>query len=411
MGSFVLAAPDESLARSVAPRSAALRVLLVTSIFPPDVGGPSRQAAEIAAFAERHGLAEVWVCCPAHADRTDAHREGIRILELSPIAGRGLIAKVRRLVSYFRQISKFIDRFDINLVHMQVFGGPLCLVAGLVARAKNCPSLVKFTGEKALEIVQERSSRGMSVGRLNAAFLSMMDRSLAGLFDSVWATSEVFAGKIRSRSSQSKAFVIPNFIDLAPFKASAVLRSHRPNKTCRLLTMARFRPWKGFETALNAAGLLKGQVDFEWRFVGQNQSRYSKLLEQKVRDLGLTDFIDLHPETTDPRAHFEWADIFVLPSDYEPFGIVLVEAMASGLPVVATRVGGVPEVLGTELGEALIPARDAGACAAKIVDLLSSESSYSRAVQLGSTRAERFSIEGNVRTLVDKWQEMAMKSR
>ena len=90
-------------------------------------------------------------------------------------------------------------------------------------------------------------------------------------------------------------------------------------------------------------------------------------LEERASTLGLDGAVRFHGELPKEEVArmMAAADLFVLPSLHETFGCVLIEAMASGVPSVATRVGGVPEVLPPEAGP-LVPAGDAAALAEAI---------------------------------------------
>ena len=99
-------------------------------------------------------------------------------------------------------------------------------------------------------------------------------------------------------------------------------------------------------------------------------------------------------------------DLFVLPSIYESMGRVLVEAMASGLPIVATRVGGVPEVLAHGVAGRLVPPADPRALAEGILELLSQPQLAHGLAQQAQLRAERFSAERMIQQILDLYREL-----
>ena len=95
-----------------------------------------------------------------------------------------------------------------------------------------------------------------------------------------------------------------------------------------------------------------------------------KKAERRVRQLGLKDKVDFLGWRSDIPILLKDCDIFVLSSDWEGFGNVLVEAMSAGKPIVATRVGGVPEVVEDGVTGFLVPPRDADVFASAILKLV-----------------------------------------
>ncbi len=111
-------------------------------------------------------------------------------------------------------------------------------------------------------------------------------------------------------------------------------------------------------------------------------------LEELARSLGIRDdlrFLGHVPDRAQYRAVFRRARAFVLPSEWEAFGLVLLEAMAAGTPIVATAVGGVPEVLAGGAG-VLVPYGDAGALAAAILGVLGDDARGRALVSAGRAR-------------------------
>ena len=84
------------------------------------------------------------------------------------------------------------------------------------------------------------------------------------------------------------------------------------------------------------------------------------------------------------------ADLLLLPSASESFGLVALEAMASSVPVVASRVGGLPEVVPDGKAGFLLPAGDVEAMAARVVQLLTDEGLHTRFAAAGRRQAARF---------------------
>ena len=114
----------------------------------------------------------------------------------------------------------------------------------------------------------------------------------------------------------------------------------------RILSVGRLHWTKGYSVALKAMEILRERnVDFQYRVIGEGEVEARSELEYLIRNRGLHDNVSLdgRKKPEEVSEAMQWADVFLLPSVREDFGVVLTEAQASGLPIVASRVGGVPE--------------------------------------------------------------------
>ena len=121
---------------------------------------------------------------------------------------------------------------------------------------------------------------------------------------------------------------------------------------------------------------------------GEDQDQRAKL-EEKARALGVADRVRFtgHMDEARYRSALAAGDVFVLPSEWEAFGIVLVEAMACGVPCVATRVGGAPDVVQDGVTGRVVPYGDEAALARAIDGLLSDRALAQRMGRAGRDRA------------------------
>jgi len=175
----------------------------------------------------------------------------------------------------------------------------------------------------------------------------------------------------------------------------------------RLLSVGRLAPMKGFSYLIKAcAALYKRGLGFELTIVGGGklQTELLRLIDQT----GTSDVIRMPGPLSqeDLMPLFADADIFVMPSVVLPSGlkegipVALMEAMASGLAVVATRISGIPELVEDEVGGLLVPERQAQALADAIQRLADDESLRERLGRAARTRVEsEFDLEDNARKL------------
>jgi glycosyltransferase involved in cell wall biosynthesis len=164
-----------------------------------------------------------------------------------------------------------------------------------------------------------------------------------------------------------KIATIPNGIDVQDFP-----RAERRAARRVITTVANLRAGKGHDVLLRAAALVVRRVpEARFQFVGSGPLRAS--LEPYASHLGLADHVRFVGHRDDVPAILQQSDIFAFPSLMEAFPNGVIEAMAVGLPVVATRVGGIPELIEDEHNGLLVPAGDDGAMAHAIVRLIEDE--------------------------------------
>jgi colanic acid/amylovoran biosynthesis glycosyltransferase len=193
-----------------------------------------------------------------------------------------------------------------------------------------------------------------------------------------------------------------NGLNLAEF-GRATFSSDPPS----IVAIGRLIVKKGFANLIRACALLveRGR-SFQCDIFGEGP--LENQLRAQIEELGLQEFVRLpgpRPQH-ELRAHFANASVFVLPSVPEPGGgmdnlpTVIMEAMATGLPVVSTRIGGIPEMVIDNQTGFLVQPEDAVAFAGAIEKVTNDRSLGQRLGQVGYERAQKlFSIEKNVREL------------
>jgi colanic acid/amylovoran/stewartan biosynthesis glycosyltransferase WcaL/AmsK/CpsK len=148
---------------------------------------------------------------------------------------------------------------------------------------------------------------------------------------------------------------------------------HFDGKRLRIVTVARLVEKKGLEHGIRAVAELRArnpQLRLEYRIIGGGP--LLARLTETINRLEMGDSVELLGPRTSPEV-MRWiaeSDVFLLPSVMEQAGYVLLEAQASGLPVVATRVGGVPEMVREGRSALLVPAADTVALAAALQQLV-----------------------------------------
>ncbi len=166
--------------------------------------------------------------------------------------------------------------------------------------------------------------------------------------DAVFTTSRYAAGRLKELYRiQGVNAVIPELIDLARWRELFARNPAEPDpRKFTVLSVCRFYPRKRLDVLLHAAARLRREVaGLEVRIVGGGPER--RRLFQIWRDLRLESTVFwLGDLPTDQLAReYQRADVFCLPSVQEGFGIVFLEAMAAGKPVIGVRAAAVPEVL------------------------------------------------------------------
>jgi glycosyltransferase involved in cell wall biosynthesis len=173
-------------------------------------------------------------------------------------------------------------------------------------------------------------------------------------------------------------------------------------------SVGRFEPVKGYDTLLEAAALLRARqpkAQFLLAGEGEEEARLKRL----AKELGIEDrvlFLGWQKEIPEILSAL---DLFVLPSRNEGMGRTLVEAMAMGKPIVATRVGGVPEVLGEGEVGLLVPPDDPVQLSQAIEQLLTDTELAKKLGAAGVRRAPVYSAERMVTEIESLYQTLLLE--
>ncbi|MGH3328459.1 MAG: glycosyltransferase family 4 protein [Streptomycetales bacterium] len=153
--------------------------------------------------------------------------------------------------------------------------------------------------------------------------------------------------------------VIPNGVDVRTIAARARPRVNIGDRPVLLMTAARFSPEKRLDVLVRAAAKLPESLVGAVDLYGEGTERH--VLHQLIIDLGVEHRVNLHPWVPNIPEQMAKHDLFILPSDAEGMPYALLEAMAAGIPIVASDVPGNVEALGGGAAGTLVPQGDVNA--------------------------------------------------
>ena len=345
------------------------RILFVVTL--AETGGAQTYVASLLApLADRFDVA-----LAAHGDgplRDAARAAGVRFVPLK---------HVRRPLSLWRDVLGLLELLALlrrerpHIVHVNS------------AKAAALGRLAAWLMRVPIRIYTVHGWAFRAHGELASTFYRWAERFLRPLTTVTIcvADSERRAGLAAHTCEERTTVVIRNGVDPASFQAGGA-RSERP----RLVTVGRLQAPKDAVTLVRALALLQRDT-FEAVLVGDGPDRPA--IEAEVRRLGLESAVEVLGERDDVPQLLGTADVFVLSSHSEGLPLSILEAMAVGLPVVASNVGGVPEaVVDGETG-LLVPPADPESLAAAIERLLRDPVQRRRLGDAGRTRvAEHFDL-------------------
>ena len=348
------------------------------------LGGSEKQMALLIKHLDQLNFnCHLFVLQPVGPLKSFLRKTNVKIYDGGYLSDKSVVAKILLLLRAQMRLCRVIWKIRPDILHAYL---PLTNFMGALAgRILKVPLII--TSKRALGTHQGRY-RGSRIFDIASFRLSN------------WVTvnsKAVGADTIkRDRGNADKIRLIYNGVKLTEctfesFKRRKIRAAlHLDPAKKIIITVANLIPYKGHIDLLKAASLVTEQYSNSLcLLVGEDRGIRSNLVElaQKLGIVNHIIFLDRRDDISDLMAA---SDISVLPSHEEGFSNVVLESMAAGLPVVATRVGGNPEaIINGETGW-LVPPKLPEKLGMKIVDLLNDPAKANKWGQAGRRRVEQF---------------------
>jgi glycosyltransferase involved in cell wall biosynthesis len=293
--------------------------------------------------------------------------------------GGGTLLRLRDSVSMLRMIrsvARFIRDHEIDLVHTNSLKSDL--IGGLAARLAGVPVVWHVRDRIADDYLPAK------VVRLFRVLCRLIPNHIVVISKAVGQTLDMNADEKRVSLVYDGTI-----LDAGPVSTGAI-------QSGRLIGLVgRISPWKGQDIFINAAAIVRGRFpDARFQIIGApmfGEEEFERGLHALVEKLQLNGSIEFTGFRTDVPELMSKLDVLVHASTTgEPFGQVVIEGMALGKPVVATRGGGVPEIVDHPRTGFLVPMGNAPEMAAAIMALLEDPVRSAEMGRAGRDRVARF---------------------
>lgn len=363
-------------------------ILIATPLYPPEIGGPATYTRALEEELPRYGYDTITI-------------KWSETKWWPPII---------RELAYFIKVNDAAS--DACIVYAQ---DPVAvgLPAMLAARALRRRFFLKVVGDRAWEEDQRRrpslidpltfQTRRL---RMTIALRRMIERSVAKVAERVIVPSEYLKKVVMLWGvDPGRIVVIRNGLPAIAFPTREEARGalHVDPSTFLVVSIGRLSPWKGFPSVINAFVRIRVRnPGVRLVIIGDGTPKERKALESEIEKHGLEEYVTMTGAL--PREevlrYLAAADLFVLNTFYEGFSHQILEAMASGTPVVTTDAGGNAEIVRDRENARLVPFNDDAAIAEAILELSADPVECARLAARAKADASQYTEAKSVEELI-----------
>lgn len=286
------------------------------------------------------------------------------------------------------RVARLVERLDIDILHAHEMKSDLIVyLSSLIRPVPTVTTLHGWIGNS-----------------LKQRLLIALDRRVARRFDLVIAVSGAIRDAFSNGDTPSNTVLLHNAIVLDRYtrrgeRGYLASLTGRPVAPPVITAVGRISPEKGTMDLVEAIGEIKTK-GFTGMAVLAGDGPDRPRLSERIRALGLEGCVHLPGYVSQPQRILEETDLLVLPSHTEGLPNIALEALAMEVPVLATRVGGTPEVITDGETGRLVPPRSPASLAAAMMEFLADAAPWQRMAARGRARVEnQFNFDTRTRKL------------
>ena len=381
-----------------------MKILMTMPSFLPHRGGSEIMAYELAKRLVELGHEVVIHTIQKKGTKKYVKIDGIEIyrfkdIRLFPKLSKITLGKIPAIFSFsaIPSLFKLVKKIRPHIIHSH-FIADTGLAAIIVGNLLKTPVITSLLGKDIFDPIDPVSTKWHDI------LVRLMEKS-----SRVIACSKDQKLRAQAMGVSSNIKIIPHGVNTHRFtpKIKENLKKKLDIDGPLVLSVQRLHPRKGLNYLIDAIPIVLKEIpSAQFVIVGKGPEKAK--LETKIRDLEIEKSTKLVGFVSDPElpTYYANCDLFVLHSLYEAFGIVLLEAMACGKPVISSMVGGIPEVVLHGKTGILVPPRNTQELATNIIKLLSANKLAKEMGQYGRKLAEdKFDWDKIVKTYLKTFKD------
>ncbi len=317
-----------------------MNILHIASNYPPEIGGP---AASVPYLAKEQAKL-------THGTQSFSEDDNVKIYRCGKIEGKigSISAAIKKSIKMGLLGRKIIRENKIDIIHAHD-PNISAITKIIIDPCNKIPSLVKYSGDLAWETLGLKSTKYIQNPdkfwtRVPTKIILLVEKLIFSRFSKIIAQNKYQKNILLEhlKAKEDKISTIPNGIKKYEYtpKEIASAKKEFPKGT-KICSVARLVPWKGIDN------LIKAMKEIDATYIIFGDGPYRNYLEKLTKKEHLEKKVIFFGKIPHEKVqlYIKTCDLLVVPSLYEPFGIVILDGFAANITVIATNTGGIPELI------------------------------------------------------------------